>query len=112
MLVPFLMTSAHENHLFLGSVLVLLIGASESRASFHFSLQILLLVQFVNLYVLYGSPPARVAAWIGPLHSDSAAVVYALVAVACFVIIAREFWSLRAAIGAPAAECSEERVNC
>ena len=93
MAVPFLMTSAHENHLFLGTVLLVLFVARNRRSSVTIAVHVLLMVQFLNLYLLYGSPPQTVGALIVPLHTDRASVLYAIVAVSCFAVIAKELWS-------------------
>ena len=45
LVVPFLMTSAHENHLFLGSVFLILIVARSAAFSLQLAVQVLLLVQ-------------------------------------------------------------------
>ena len=52
--VPMLMTSAHENHLFLASVFLVLLMAEPLPLRAKLSIQVLLLLQFLNLYSLYG----------------------------------------------------------
>jgi hypothetical protein len=51
--VPFLMTSAHENHLFLGTVLIIPILAVSKNFIFKASIHIILMLQFINLYGFY-----------------------------------------------------------
>jgi len=52
--VPFLMTAAHENHLFLGTVLIIPVLAKSRNLLFKIVVHILLLLQFINLYGYYG----------------------------------------------------------
>jgi hypothetical protein len=86
--VPFLMTSAHENHLFLGSVFLVLFAAARLPPSLKVASHILLVVQFVNIYGLYGHHPE----WLGRLLRDAYNVryvplTYSLISCACFVVI-------------------------
>jgi len=46
-ITPFLMTSAHENHLFLGT---------QRERPFRLSVHVLLLIQFINVYLRYIQP--------------------------------------------------------
>jgi|GEM_PF-1654698 len=95
--VPFLMTSAHENHLFLGSVfLVLLLGQPLSFFE-KLAIHILLLVQFANIYSLYGEHPAWLAQLFKRTQSNELMVAYSIVAVVCFAVIAKALWSRSAA---------------
>jgi hypothetical protein len=87
--VPFLMTSAHENHLFLGTVfLVLLLGKSHPPI-FKLACHLLLVIQFLNLYGLYGEHPAWIAQLLTRTYSQKLALVYSVLAVACFAVIAK-----------------------
>ncbi len=54
LVVPFIMTSAHENHLFLFSVIVIPVLAKAKSLVFKISIHIILLLQFINLYGYYG----------------------------------------------------------
>jgi hypothetical protein len=54
--VPFFMTSAHENHFFLGSVLLILLLHEPSSLLFKIAIQGTLFLQFIHLYSLYGAP--------------------------------------------------------
>lgn len=94
--VPMLMTSAHENHLFLGTVFVVLLTARCNPWFMKLTAQILLLIQFLNIYSLYGEHPLWLAELLRPTQSDKIAVVYSLVAVVCFVVIAKTLWSRHA----------------
>jgi hypothetical protein len=54
--VPFLMTSAHENHFFLGSVFLILLLYESSSRLFKIAVHGTLFLQFIHLYSLYGAP--------------------------------------------------------
>jgi len=91
--VPFLMTSAHENHLFLGSVFLVLFTAGRLSLPLRVATHILLIMQFLNIYGLYGRHPY----WLGRLLRDAYEVkyvplAYSLISVACFVVILRSIW--------------------
>jgi len=90
--VPFLMTSAHENHLFLGCVFLVLLVAQPISSSTTLSIQVLLLVQFLNIYSLYGTHPKWLADLIKRTQSDELTVAYSIVAVVCFAVIAKALW--------------------
>ena len=67
--VPFIMTSAHENHLFLGSVFLVLFAARRLPLSFKVASHVLLLVQFLNIYGLYGQHPPWIAQLLRELYA-------------------------------------------
>jgi hypothetical protein len=52
-MVPFLMTSAHENHLFLATVLLIIVLAKFGGKIFNLAFQGLLAIQFINVYLIY-----------------------------------------------------------
>lgn len=52
--LPFVMTSAHENHLFLGSILLIPIAAKSKSMIIKISVHVILILQFINLYGYYG----------------------------------------------------------
>ena len=91
--VPLFMTSAHENHLFLGTTLLVLFIADHVRWSTTLAAQILLLVQFLNIYSLYGEHPSWLAQFFQPARSDEWEVVYAVISLVCFWFIAKPLWS-------------------
>jgi hypothetical protein len=91
--VPFLMTSAHENHLFLGSVFLVLLVAQHVSLFSKLSIQVLLLVQFLNIYSLYGTHPQWLADLMKRTQSDEVTVAYSIVAVVCFAVIAKTLWT-------------------
>jgi hypothetical protein len=91
--VPFLMTSAHENHLFLGSVFLVLLVAQQVSLFTKLSIQVLLLVQFLNIYSLYGTHPHWLADLLKRTQSAEFTVAYSIVAVVCFAVIAKTLWT-------------------
>ena len=94
--VPFIMTSAHENHLVLGSVFLVLFAARRLPLSFTVASQILLIVQFLNIYGLYGEHPRRIARALRELYAvQQTPLVYSLISVACVVVILKSIWSHR-----------------
>jgi hypothetical protein len=93
--VPFIMTSAHENHLFLGSVFLVLLTAALPL-SFKVASHILLMVQFANIYGLYGDHPQ----WLAGLLRDAfnlryMPLSYSLISIACFLAILGSIWRAR-----------------
>ena len=52
--LPFVMTSAHENHLFLGSILLIPIAVKSKSLVILISVHVILILQFINLYGYYG----------------------------------------------------------
>jgi hypothetical protein len=101
--VPFFMTSAHENHLFLGTVFLVLLGADEVPGATKVAIQILLLIQFLNVYSLYEQHPPWLAQLLRRMQSAEWEVVYALISLICFWFIARPLWSQRVAASSTAA---------
>ncbi|MFZ2397050.1 MAG: hypothetical protein WAW31_00035 [Smithella sp.] len=51
--LPFLMTSAHENHFFMASILLLIISFKVKDLLFKISVQTTLILQFLNISLLY-----------------------------------------------------------
>jgi hypothetical protein len=92
LVVPFLMTSAHENHLFLGSVFLILIVARSAAFFLQLAVQVLLFVQFLNIYGLYGEHAAGLAQLLRQAYSEKVAVVYSLISLACFGVILKLLW--------------------
>lgn len=92
--VPFIMTSAHENHLFLGSVFLVLFAAERRPLSFKAAAQILLIVQFLNIYGLYGEYPRPIAPILRAIYAiEKTPLVYSLISVACVAVILGSLWS-------------------
>jgi hypothetical protein len=93
--VPFLMTSAHENHLFLATVFFALFLAGTVSRPTQIAVHILLLVQFLNIYSLYEKHPAWLASLLHSAQSDAWQVVYSLISIVCFWLVAKALWSQR-----------------
>jgi Dolichyl-phosphate-mannose-protein mannosyltransferase len=91
--VPFLMTSAHENHLFLGTIFLVLIAASEASIPVKAAVQVLLIVQLLNLFSLYGTHPQSAAAFLRRTLSDELVLFYSFVCLVCFALIAKWLWN-------------------
>ena len=91
--VPFLMTSAHENHLFLGTIFLVLIAASEAPLLVKIAVHVLLIVQLLNLFGLYGIHPESAADFLRRTLSDELVVFYSFVCLACFAVIAKWLWN-------------------
>ena len=91
--VPFLMTSAHENHLFLGTIFLVLVAASEAPFLVKLTVQVLLFFQLLNLFSLYGIHPQSAATWLRGTLSDELVVFYSFVCIVCFALIAKWLWS-------------------
>jgi hypothetical protein len=99
--VPFIMTSAHENHMFLGSAFLVLLSAARPL-SFMVASQILLIVQSLNIYGLYGQHPLRLARALRELYAvEQTPLVYSFISIACVAVILRSLWSYRATLGSP-----------
>lgn len=90
LLVPFIMTSAHENHLFLGSIFLVLFIATDFPPSFKLAAHILLAIQFLNIYGLYGEHPSGIALFLRRGYSEQLAVVYSLISTFCFVLVFKD----------------------
>jgi hypothetical protein len=90
-IVPAVMTSAHENHLFVATALfVLLLGAATARPKA--AIHIVLATQVINLEGIYGVD--RFALWLQPMYCVTVRTVLALVSIACFAAIGHELYRL------------------
>ncbi|HEY2150838.1 MAG TPA: hypothetical protein VGH34_08520 [Vicinamibacterales bacterium] len=90
-IVPSIMTSAHENHLFAATALfVLLLGTAtvRTRAAIH----IVLASQMVNLEGIYGFDSFGL--WLQPMYSVAIRTALALVSIGCFAVIGAELYRL------------------
>jgi hypothetical protein len=86
-LLPFAMTSAHENHFFLGSLLGVILLARSNKRIFAVAFHILLLLHFLNLYGIYGNHPVFIADILKETYSIKLAFVYSVIATVCFLCI-------------------------
>ena len=91
--VPFLMTSAHENHLFLAMLFLVLLLATSTSWKTRIAGHILLVTQFINVHSLYEERPDWLAQLLHPVQSDDWQVVYAVISMICFWFIAKSLWS-------------------
>jgi hypothetical protein len=90
---PFVMTSAHENHLFLASVLLIpVLGKVKSLAQ-KISIHVLLLLQCINLYGLYGYGESKYIKMISISYNYEIAFILSLIAIIAFIILLFEFLS-------------------
>ncbi len=55
LVLPFVMTSAHENHLFFGSILLIYWLAKSRNKAVTISIHGLLIIQCINMYLYYGN---------------------------------------------------------
>jgi hypothetical protein len=87
LIVPLVMTSGHENHLFLGTTFVVLLIARPISIGPKVAGHVLLIVQFLHLFSLYGEHPARLAQLLRSTQSDELAIVYSIVSLLCFCFL-------------------------
>jgi len=90
--VPFLATSAHDNHTFLGMVLLIPFFAIERSLMFRLAAHLLLLIQFLNTHGRYGTEPAVIIPFLRSLISPELSVVYSVISVAAFLIVILKLW--------------------
>jgi hypothetical protein len=87
LVVPFLMTSAHENHLFLATVLLVILFAKIRSLIFRWAIMITFFIQFVNVYLFYFND--RFSNFIMNYYSFGLRALLSVVSVALFVLIIR-----------------------
>ena len=93
-IVPAIMTSAHENHLFLATVLLVPLLAPGSDRAGHWAIHALLAIQVVNIEGIYGVD--RFAVWLRPLYSFELRTLLSMVSLVCFFFIGRQlYWRVR-----------------
>jgi hypothetical protein len=102
LVVPALMTAAHENHLFLATVLFVPMLASGARGLAAAAIHATLVMQTVNLEGTYGID--RFARWLQPVYSLEVRVALAILSTICYFFIARELY--RAARSGPVRSAS------
>ncbi len=84
---PFVMTSAHENHLFLATVLLIPVLGKVKSLTVKLSIHILLLLQCINLYGFYGYAESKYIDIINVGYTYEIAFVLSLIAVFAFLIL-------------------------
>jgi hypothetical protein len=90
---PFVMTSAHENHLFLASVLLIPVLGKVKSLSSKISIHLLLVLQCINLYGLYGYGESKYIKMINISYTYDIAFILSLIAIIVFIILLFEFLS-------------------
>jgi hypothetical protein len=88
---PFVMTSAHENHLFLATVLFIPVLGKVKNIFVKLSIHILLILQCINLYGFYGYAENKYI--INISYTYEKAFVLSLIAVIAFLILLVYFLS-------------------
>jgi hypothetical protein len=91
--VPFIMTSAHENHLFLGSVLLIPILNKSKSLIIDISIHIILILQFINLYGYYGIGNNKFIKIIYFSYTYEIAFILSFIAFFAFLILLTYFVS-------------------
>lgn len=92
--VPFVMTSAHENHLFLGTVLIIPLLAISKSLLFRISVHIILVLQAINLYGYYGFGEGQTFS-LNFSYNYEIALILSLVASLAAIIILYFFFHLK-----------------
>ena len=88
---PFIMTSAHENHLFLATVLLIPVLGKTKNLLVKLSIHLLLILQCINLYGFYGYAESRTFAFINFNYTYKIAFYLSLIAVTAFLIMLTYF---------------------
>ena len=84
---PFVMTSAHENHLFLATVLLIPVLAKTKNMLVKTGIHLLLILQCINLYGFYGYGDNKNFAQININYTYEVAFILSLIAFATFVVL-------------------------
>ena len=87
LILPMVMTSAHENHGYLASILLVLVTTSQTLKMHHVAIQVFMFAQFVNLTGLYrmgndSEPKGNMAFW-----TSEAMLAVSIVSSLCFLFI-------------------------
>ena len=90
---PFVMTSAHENHLFLATVLLIPILGKVKNLVIKLSIHIILLLQCINLYGFYGYGENKIINRIHFSYNYEIAFVLSLIAFFAFLTLVIYFLS-------------------
>jgi hypothetical protein len=84
---PFIMTSAHENHLFLATVLLIPVLGKIKNLVVKISIHVLLILQCINLYGFYGYGEGKSIAMIKFNYTYESAFFLSLIALSAFIIL-------------------------
>ena len=88
LVVPFLMTSAHENHLYLGTVLLVILLAKFGGRLFNLAIQLTLIIQFVNIYLMYFND--RLANFLLSGYSLGVRTILAVISALLFIFLVKK----------------------
>jgi len=88
---PFVMTSAHENHLFLATVILIPVLAKTKNLLVRVSIHILLILQCINLYGYYGYGENKYFAMININYTYEIAFILSLIALGAFLALLCHF---------------------
>jgi hypothetical protein len=84
---PFVMTSAHENHLFLATVLLIPVLGKIKNLLVRSGIHVLLILQCINLYGFYGYGENKTIPFIKFNYTYEIAFYLSLIALAAFLIM-------------------------
>jgi hypothetical protein len=84
---PFIMTGAHENHLFLATVILIPVLAKAKNLLVRVSIHILLILQFINLYGYYGYGENKIFTELQINYTYEIAFILSLIAVGAFLVL-------------------------
>jgi len=84
---PFVMTSAHENHLFLATVLFIPVLGKIKNLSVKLSIHVLLILQCINLYGFYGYGENKNFPFLKFNYNYEIALYLSLIALVAFLIM-------------------------
>jgi hypothetical protein len=90
---PFIMTSAHENHLFLATVLLIAVLGKTKNLLVRLGIHLLLILQCVNLYGFYGYGENKILTMIKINYTYEVAFILSLIALVVFVVLLYYFLS-------------------
>jgi hypothetical protein len=84
---PFVMTSAHENHLFLSTILLIPVLGKTKSLLVKISIHLLLILQCINLYGYYGYGGDKYFAMINISYTYEVAFILSFFAIIAFMIL-------------------------
>jgi hypothetical protein len=90
---PFVMTSAHENHLFLATVLLIPILGKTKNILVKICIHLLLIIQCINLYGFYGFGENQYSSMININYTYELAFILSLIAIVAFTVLMFYFLS-------------------
>jgi hypothetical protein len=82
--LPNIMTGAHENHLFLGTILLIPVLGMTKKLFVRFCIHIILILQFINLFGFYGAGDIRIFRFS---YTYETAFILSIIAFISFLIV-------------------------